>query len=750
MVRKNCCGISFRKNRILTKLCGALLTAALLASTLPAFPGSLDRRAAALSQVQAAGSFPDHTYLTENNGYKLYVNEEDLSLVVEDKTTGAFLESAISYDDGKNNPIWLGAMRSAVVLTMINKNDDTKQADLLNDAVTKQITYTDNGFSAKIYWNVYQLGLTLNVSLTEDGLVANIPEDSIREDGDQYFIGTIRIYPFMGHSYLDDKEGYMLVPDGNGALIYLNDKEGRFASGFSGTIYGTDIGFEESKVETLLWDKYNTISDPNQVLAPIYGIAHVDDEMAFLGIVEDGQERAAIEVMPNGVSVDYNRAYARFVLRKLYTQPTSNNSTSGSLHIYEADRSHSDLQVRFLFLSGKDASYAGMAASYRDYLLKNGLLSKQDTSYRTRVDFLGTERQNWVLGTQAVVMTTAKDVQEILGDLNTAGVTDLLSVYKGWQSGGLYDLPLKSYDADRNIGGNSGLTNLIKKAEETGVDLYLYDNALLINPEEQNATFNVIKQVNKKRYEYKTYADVYETFYYLTPMRSAELLAKLAKSCIAKGANKLCVAGVSEKLFTFTYQSSKYTRFDSAKMYGDAIADLNAQADLDLILEQPFAYLWKDTSAFLDMPLYTSNYILEDESIPFLSMVLAGTMPMYADYVNFEANEKELCLKMIESGCFPSFYITKADSSELIYTNSRDIYSSRYETYRDRIISYSEEYAEFAKKVTGAVITDHKILEGDIRIVTYSNNVKVYLNYSEETKTVDGKTLNAMSYLVVS
>lgn len=36
----------------------------------------------------------------------------------------------------------------------------------------------------------------------------------------------------MGNSYLDDKAGYMLVPDGNGALIYLDDKEGRFKSGF--------------------------------------------------------------------------------------------------------------------------------------------------------------------------------------------------------------------------------------------------------------------------------------------------------------------------------------------------------------------------------------------------------------------------------------------------------------------------------------------------------------------------------------
>ena len=37
----------------------------------------------------------------------------------------------------------------------------------------------------------------------------------------------------LGYSYLDEKEGYMLLPDGNGALIYLDDKEGRFNTGYT-------------------------------------------------------------------------------------------------------------------------------------------------------------------------------------------------------------------------------------------------------------------------------------------------------------------------------------------------------------------------------------------------------------------------------------------------------------------------------------------------------------------------------------
>ena len=80
-------------------------------------------------QVQAAQkTINGCKYLTEKTDYRLYVNEEDLSLVIEDKKSGSYMTSAIEYDDGKNNATWQGAMRSAVVITMISGSDDSKQA----------------------------------------------------------------------------------------------------------------------------------------------------------------------------------------------------------------------------------------------------------------------------------------------------------------------------------------------------------------------------------------------------------------------------------------------------------------------------------------------------------------------------------------------------------------------------------------------------------------------------------------------
>lgn len=697
-------------------------------------------------QAATAQELNGHKLAAENDNYALYVKEEGLAVIVYDKATGVYMESAVSYDDGRNNSQWMGAMQSALVLNLIYSNVDTQQADLINDDITQEVNYTNNGFSARVYWNKYKLGMTLEVTLNEDGITARIPDESIVEEGEAY-IGTIALYPYLGYSYLDEKEGYMLLPDGNGALIYLDDKEGRFNTGYTGVIYGMDAGFEESDTTRLWRDRYEMVNEANNVLAPVFGMAHTSEGIAYLAVVEEGDQRAAVEASPNGVSIDYNRIFARFTERRLYQQPTSNNSTSGSFKMVEADRSHSDLQVRYLFLSGDNANYCGMANAYRNYLLDSGFLTRLPDEYRTRVDFLGTERESWIVGTNAVVMTTTDDVREIYDDLEQQGVTKLLSVYKGWQKNGLYNVPITKYKADSEIGGTNSLTELIKEAEAGGIKMYLYNDAMRINPDEQNASFNVVKKINKRKLEEDTYKDVYEEFMWLTPARTDYLLDKFVKSYTKSGVNGLALGGITDTLYSYNYSGTFYTRHQCAESYYNTVS--KADESTDLVLQQPFAYLWNHTESFLDMPLYTSSYIFEDESVPFLSIVLKGVMPVYSEYVNFEANKQEFFLKMVETGTCPSFYITKESSADLIYTNSSDIYSSEYSVYRDDIISYAKELEAVHEKTAGASIVGHEIMGNGITAVTYDNGVKIYLNYSTGQQSADGHTLEGMSYEVV-
>ncbi len=702
---------------------------------------------ATTAQTQDPVTMDDYTVIAESDTYKMHFYEPRLSVILENKETGAIIESTLSdeKDDGTSNGAWQGYMKSAVVITAISGINDTLQVDLLNTEHTKEVTYTENGFSAKLYFPKYEFGLTLEAYLEGDQFVVNVPDESIVEYKADNYIGSITLYPFMGYTYLGDTEGYMLIPDGNGALISLDDKEGRYISGFSQMIYGSDAGFREVVTQSLLWERYDTVVDVNQVIAPIFGMAHTEDEIAYLAVVENGEKRAYIEAQPNGATVAYNRCFARFILRTIYVQPL-NQSNSGTVKTAEKDRMHSDLTVRYMLLSGDAANYSGMAVAYRDYLLDNDLVTVKDTSYNTRVDFLGSEQEEFLMGTTSVVMTTTDNIKEMYAQLQTAGVENVLTIYKGWQKGGLYSLPISSYKADGAIGGTTALTELIQDSAEDGYDIYLYNDALRINARTNLTTFDAMKMINKRTFSEDLHEEVYDVFYYLLPTKTQEKLNSLVTSYTKKGVGNLAIAGVSNTMFSYSSKGSYYDRAYTAGVYADAIASVDESTNL--ILEQPFAYLWNNTDAFLDMPLGSSEYMYVDEDVPFLSMVLKGILPMYSDYVNFEADKTEFFLQMVESGVYPSFYLTYENSSALIYTNSSDLYSTQFDIYKNTLVEYDAMLRAVAKQVEGAFIMSHEKTADDVVKVTYDNGVVIYVNYSENAVTVDGVEIDALSYKV--
>lgn len=689
----------------------------------------------------------DYEMVAENQNYRMYYYEDRLSVILQNKETGKYMYSTLmdAEDDGYSNAQWNAYMKSGISCNIIVDTIEGTQLDLVtteNTISTKKIT---NGVEVKVKYPDYGLGYTANIVLDGDKLNVTIPDDSIVEEKEDTYFASISLFPFMGYTYMDVQKGYMLVPDGNGALINLDNKEGRYSSGFIQNVYGADQGFGSSGSSSLMWDDFDIVNDPYQVLAPIFGMAHLDDQLAYLAVIEGGDKRATIQADPNGASVNYNRCFARFTMRTVFTQPLNNSGSSG-VQTVEADRSHDDLSVSYLLLSGDDANYSGMATAYRNYLLENGLVNKADTDYNTRVDFLGTEREEFLIGTKAVPVTTVEQMSEMFNELQGSGVSSLLSVYKGWQKGGLYNIPISKYKADSHIGGTSHLTDFIKESAKKNYDIYLYNNALEINVDQNSFTYDAAKRINKTNLEINTNQQVFDTFYYQLPSRTDSNLDDFVSSYTKKDVNNLAVAGITDTLFSYSSKGRYYSRKDTAEKYGDVLKDV--KANTNLVLEQPFAYLWQYTDAVLDMPLGSSGYMYLDENVPFLSMVLKGVVPMYSEYVNFEANKTEYFLKMVESGVYPSFYLTYENSSSLIYTNSNDLYSTEFETYKETVEEYDKELRAVAEQVGDANISKHEILDNGVTKVTYSNGVVIYVNYSDSIATVDGVTIQAMSYEV--
>lgn len=688
----------------------------------------------------------DYELITENDTYKMYFYKPRFSIMLENKETGKIIESTLSdeKDDGNSNATWNYYMKSGIVITAIVGTNSTYQVDLFNTPNTIEYKKIDNGLSAKISYTEYGFGISVDVTLDGDDLVVSIPDDYIVEEKEENYIGTISVFPFMGYSFLDDNEGYMLIPDGNGALINLDNKEGRYVTGYSQMVYGSDVGFRDSTTKEYLWEYYDMSRDANNVLAPIFGMAHTDEQTGYIAVVEDGYQRASIEAHPNGVMVNYNRCFAKFLLRDVYKQPLNNSSSGRNIERAEEDRTHLNMKVRYMLLSGDDANYSTMAVRYRNYLLNNGLVTKKDTSYNTRVDFLGTDREEFLFGTRAVTVTTVENMEKMYGELKGKGVQSLLTVYKGWQKGGLYNVPITKYKADSHIGGTSKLTDLIKEADGYNYHVYLYNDALRLNPDTNRTTFDMIKQINKRTFKEEEWAEVYKTFYYLTPNKTVSDLDKFVSSYTSDGVKNLAISGISNSLYSYSYKSRYYSKLDTQDKYSKLLKSVDDKTNL--ILEEPVSYLWKNTDAFLDMPLGSSDYMYVDEEVPFISMVLKGIIPMYSDYVNFEANKQEFLLQMVEAGVYPSFYLTYENSSKLLYTNSSNLFSTEYDTYKDTVAQYDKELRKVNEATAGACIISNEKLDNGVTVVTYDNGAKVYVNYSEEAQTVGNVTVDAMSY----
>lgn len=691
--------------------------------------------------------YEGHTLVAENESYELYLYEPALSILVRNKNTGAVMQSTVRNEENLQNvnETWKGFLQSGIVLEVQeDTNTIQKKVGLEASGASVAVEYIPGGFKAKIDYTNLELGFMVEVKLYDDGsITAYIPEESIYENAENKKIGNIYIFPLLGNTRLGEEAGYMFVPDGNGALIYLDDKEGRFNSGYVQKVYGTDVGVGESYVLSLLWDKYETHNNAEQILAPVYGMVHTNNELGYLAVIESGEEEASIYATPNGAYSEYNWIASSFRKCATYIQPTSN---SGGSVTKVTDRIGYDIKIRYLFVEGEEANYAGLAKRYREYLLEKQEVMQLADDFKVRVDFLGSDVENWMMWKTAVPVTTVDQIKEMYADLSAQGVTDILSLYKGWQDGGINNLTVTDFDVEKSIGGKQALLSLLDETKEQGIDFYLYADAIKANPETENTTFGTVKKMDKRLYEEQNYKTVYDTFVYWTPQKTLENLTQMSSSFTKAGVEDLALSGIGNTLFTYTLSDTMQTRSVGKYLYESSLQKLSEE--MNLLMEEPAACYWKYAKAMIDMPISDSDYIYTDQSVPFLSIALKGIVPMYGDYVNFEANEREYFLKLVETGINPSFYITYEDPSALIYTNSSDVYTSQYEVYRDQIISYYEELKAVNEAVDGSLIASHKVLENDLTVVTYENGVVIYINYSETDKEVDNVVVPALSYVV--
>lgn len=723
-----------------------------------------------------------HKFWVENEKYELYLDEEAVSILIRCKDNGAVIESVADpgeIEEQKKSILtseWEQFIDSGLSIQLIKRTKQNRFGNASEltqrlgskESAVRTITKLDDGFMAHLEYEKYKVSLNLYVHLTDTGITYEIPADEIVEgldnedlnsDGEmewtQFYISNIYVFPLLGSTMLDIRDGYMIVPDGNGIIINLDDKGQKYRSPYVSRVYGgaeDDLGQDNTSMtsSTLVTRgrTYNTAVDAEKLAVPVFGIVYRDSQVGMLTVMEDGEESAFLYAQPNGASsMFWNMLYAKYVLRSLYSEKTDSTANAATNMVMQESRQTGDIKTSIIITTGDKASYGGLAVAYRDKLISEGVLSTdKDTSYKIRLQFLGLDKENFLVFKRSVVATTVSQMKDILADLKESGVENVFVGYEGWQKGGAYNLPIKSFKVDGDIDGKSDLVSLIKEVQDEGNIFVLNDDALEANPDTGNVTFNAMKKIDRTVYSRSIFGNVYDTMYVLKPDYTAQYLDKVADQMKEEGINSILVSGISNQLFAHLVDDNIVNRQSVAASYYDTLKGLSE--DMYLALDEPFAYLWDITDAYLNVPVSNSGFIYADDEIAFVTTVLKGCVPMYSDYVNFEADKTEFFLKLVETGVYPSFYLTYESPSILQNTNSDKIYSSQYDYYKEEVVSYYKELKEVNEAIGDALVADYYRV-GDVSVTVYDNGVTVYVNFSEKSAHVNGLIIPGLSHKVV-
>ena len=190
-----------------------------------------------------------------------------------------------------------------------------------------------------------------------------------------------------------------------------------------------------------------------------------------------------------------------------------------------------------------------------------------------------------------------------------------------------------------------------------------------------------------------------------------------------------------------------YTRPQTRKAFVEAAEQLH-KANVAVSTSAPSVYMWENTDEYFDIPMMSSQFLYETDSVPFLQIVLKGHISYYAPFANQGFYTNACILKAIEYGAYPSFFVMDADNGELRDTPMVDYFSLNFDDWKDTMKSVYGKSNTALTQVEGAHITEHKVLAKGVVRVTYDSGAKIYINYNAKEVTVDNVKISGVNFVV--
>ena len=626
----------------------------------------------------------------------------------------------------------------------------------------QDVGYTWDDYTFDLEDNGYQTTNTkpwfvvpLTYRLEGENLIAEVDPAAIEYNEEGYYLVDVEILPYFGAARKGES-GYLFVPDGSGALINFDNKSN---IAYTAKVYGQDITMNVLSTNKSQIDQSVTIK------LPVFG-AKTGDK-AWYAIIEDGDGYADINASVSDRVNSYNNVYAGFQFLEYGVSSLGNMVGSNSFQMYSEANFTGTYKLRFAFLSGDNADYSGMASGYRDYLIANGILKNRSSasSIPFYAECIGAiDRSATFLGIKyrsVTPVTTYAQAEKITDSLLSSGVSDVNVVYSGWANDGLHGT---AYTKIKDVSGLSkgGLKRdkFISQMAGKGVDTFFTAEFQRVYYDVLGDGYTLLGSAPK----YFDRSSVKESTYYLSngmtdsndkiclikPSLASKVTDALKKKFSGNASVGFNISSIGYNLYT-DQQSENYTDRQSAKAYNrSAVKDLADAFGGRIMADNTNAYMLGCITDIINAPLDSNRSRIIDEVIPFYEMVLHGYINYAGDCLNMTDDYNTTLLKSVESGAGLYFKWIYSDNSILKETDFDFLYSVNYEGWLDRAVSDYKKVNAALGRLQGQTIVKHEIVAKKVVRVTYEKGTQILVNYSKENVLVDGQTVNAGSFAVVT
>lgn len=666
------------------------------------------------------------TYVCENENFKLFLNEDTLAFKILDIRSGYVWHSNLDekVEGDKLNKTWTAFAQSGISIDYLDLKAISERASITNSEHTIDLTILESGFEAEIKFLGQSITITLRVELEPEGVSVEIPFEGIKQENEEFKLSLVYVYPFFGHTRFDNVPGYMFIPDGSGSLIRF-DTSTKAKNMFYGRYYGSDLGM----LTSLPYDP--TINRPFTLSLPVFGMIHGYKQNGFIAVVEEGASYGELNVHPAGIITNFNFLYNTFIYNQSYFQAT-NRSGAGVTTIQKLTNQF-DIKMHYRFITGEESDYVGMAGSYQQYLLSRDELKEildPSDDIGIKLEFLGGEKEKILFWNRLIPMTTVEQMGQILDNLE---INNPDVVYYGWQPLGASTMLPKKFELDDGLGSKKELRDLANDVVSEGGRFFLYKDpqSALVDEKGYSTRYDLSMSITNSNI---TGYNRNKVNYFLNVNATEEMYESLKGDVFSEMGAGFAIDSIGSTLYSDFKGESVVNRENMISRY----LEIFTEEEGALCFYHPNDYFFGLMSGYYDMPISTSGYLYTTDTVPFIEIVLSGTVPYYGTALNFSSDLKADLLRHADFGVYPAFYLTQEVTANILNTKSSWIYTSSISQWGDEVEKTYRWLNELLAPVKGQTIIARDVLAEGVVSTKYSNGKQIIVNYTKQPYAVGG------------